>query len=176
MAQALGTASPFTLSGGLQFELIIGVIVIYGVVRGLSGRKFSRARVIRTPLIYAVLTVVAVFLTSIPNIDAKLMVLLLPAGIPFGVRFGKDVKFFTKNGVLYYRRSPLILLLWAFALIARVSLELFSSGTLIAIIAINAILSFITGILLGEAVHILTRKNEAPMTEDMIAVNGTEGK
>ena len=102
----------------------------------------------------------AVFLTSVPNIYAQLMLLLLPVGIPVGLRFGKDVRFFTKNGLLYYRRSPFILLLWAGALIARVALELYSSQSLLGIIVFNALLSFITGMLLGEAIHIFRTKKE----------------
>ncbi|MCL5930155.1 MAG: hypothetical protein M1123_02590, partial [Candidatus Thermoplasmatota archaeon] len=90
------------------------------------------------------------------------------------VRFGKDVKFFSKDGMLYYKRSPTILLLWAVALVARTSLELFSFTSLLAIIVFNALLSFITGMLVGEAIHILrTDKEEA--LEQTKATTGFSG-
>ena len=160
MTQALGSGLPFSISGGLQFELIIGILIVLGIVRGLAGRKYTPLKVLRTPSIYLLFTLVAVFLTSVPNIYAQLMLLLLPVGIPVGLRFGKDVKFFTKNGLLYYKRSPFILLLWAGALIARVALELYSSQSLLGIIVFNALLSFITGMLLGEPIHIFRTKKE----------------
>lgn len=151
------TAVP-SFSAGYEFEILIGVIIILGIVRGLRGRKYSAARVLRTPLIYILFTAFAIFLSSIPNLYAQSMILLLPVGIPVGMKFGKDVRFFTRENILYYSRSPYILLLWALALIARVSLELFSFHSLLAIIVFNALLSFITGMLLGEAIHILRKR------------------
>lgn len=155
---ALAVSSPTvpSFSAGYEFEIIIGFILILGIFRGLGGRRYSAARVIRTPAIYIVITVFAIFFSTLSNTYAQAMILLLPVGIPLGFRFGRDVKFFQKNGVLYYRRSPIILLIWAVALIARVSLEFSSLKSLIiAIFAINALLSLITGVLLGEAIHIL---------------------
>lgn len=162
MTPASGTGLSFTYGSGYQFELIVAIIIIFGIFRGISGRRYTRLRVLRTPVIYLILTLLAIFLTSFPNIYAQLMILLLPVGIPIGIRFGKDVKFFSKNGVIYYKRSPTILLLWAVALVARTSLELFSFASLLAVIVFNALLSFITGMLVGEAIHILrTDKEEA---------------
>jgi hypothetical protein len=160
VSQAFGTGLSFSSSGGYELEIIIGVMILYGIFRGLTGRKFTPLRVLRTPTIYSLFTLMAIFLTSIPSIYAQLMILLLPVGIPLGLRFGKDVKFFKKNDLLYYKRSPYILSVWAVALIARVSLELFSFQSLLAVIVFNALLSFITGMLLGEAVHILRTKKE----------------
>ncbi len=174
MTQALGTGPSFAIGSGYQFELIIAVIIIFGIFRGISGRRYTRLRALRTPVLYLVLTLIAVFLTSHPNIYAQLMILLLPIGIPVGVRFGKDVKFFSKDGMLYYKRSPTILLLWAVALVARTSIELFSFTSLLAIIVFNALLSFITGMLVGEAIHILrTDKEEA--LEQTKATTGFSG-
>ncbi len=155
-ATAVPTITSIPFTSGQEFEIFIGVIVIFGIVRGLSGRKYSAARVIRTPTVYILLTAFAIFFTTLPSLYAKAMIILIPIGIPLGFRFGRDVKFFQKGEVLYYRRSPFILLLWAVALIARVYLELSSySSLLLAIILFNGILSFITGMLLGEAIHIL---------------------
>ncbi|MGC8562000.1 MAG: hypothetical protein ACP5UZ_01865 [Thermoplasmata archaeon] len=169
MTQAPGTGISFTFGSGYQFELIIAIIIIFGIFRGLSGRRYTRLRVIRTPALYLLLTLLAVFLTSLPNIYAQLMILLVPVGIPAGIRFGKDVRFFSRNGVLYYRRSPSILLLWAVALVARTSLELFSFRSLLAIIVFNAILSFITGMLVGEAVHILRTNKEETIEQEKVS-------
>jgi cation transport ATPase len=155
---AVSTTTIPSFSAGYEFEILIGVIIILGIVRGLSGRKYSAARVLRTPAIYILFTAFAIFFSSTPNLYAQSMILLLPVGIPVGMKFGKDVKFFKRDDVLYYRRSPYILLLWALALIARVSLEFFSLHSLLAIIVFNALLSFITGMLLGEAIHILTKR------------------
>ena len=168
MITAPGTVSSITFGSGYQLELIIAVIIIFGIFRGLSGRRYTRLRVLRTPVLYLVLTLIAIFLTSLPNIYAQLMILLLPVGIPLGVRFGKDVKFFSKDGVLYYKRSPTILLLWAVALVARTSLELFSFNSLLAIIVFNALLSFITGMLVGEAIHILRTDKEDALEQNKV--------
>ncbi|MEM0134442.1 MAG: hypothetical protein QXU18_04335 [Thermoplasmatales archaeon] len=161
MAEVSSTSLPFAFNSGYLFELIIAIIILLGIIRGINGRRYTKARVLRTPVIYLLFTLAAVFLTSMPNIYAQLMILLLPIGIPIGTSFGKDVRFFSKNDVLYYKRSPFILILWAIALIARAAIELFSLNSLLAIIVFNALLSFITGMLLGEAVHILrTNKQE----------------
>lgn len=173
MAVSLGNGVSFSVAGGYQFEIIIAVIIILGIFRGIAGRKYTPFRVLRTPVIYMVFTLLAVFLTSVPNIYAQLMIILLPVGIPLGLRFGMDVKFFTKNGLLYYRRSRSILLIWAAALIVRISLELFSFKSLLAIIVFNAILSFITGMLLGEAVHILKTKKEAYIQSETAPTDST---
>ena len=169
--QALVTGLPFSISSGLQFELIIGVLIVIGIVRGLAGRKYTPLRVLRAPVLYVLFTLVAVFLTSIPNIYAQLMLLFLPIGIPVGLRFGRDVKFFTKNGLLYYKRSPFILLLWAGALIARVALELYSSQSILGIIVFNALLSFITGMLLGEAIHIFRTRKKTSNEETVVSTD-----
>ena len=155
MSQPVTSGFSFGTSGGYEFEIIIGIIILFGIFRGLTGRKYALLRVLRTPVIYTVLTLIAVFLTSINDFYAQIMIVLLPIGIPVGIRFGKDVTFFMKNGTLYYKRSPYLLLIWAFALIARVSIELFSFQSLLAVIIFNALLSFITGMLMGEAIHIL---------------------
>ncbi len=155
-ATTVPTITSIPFASGQELEIFVGVIVILGIVRGLAGRKYSAARVLRTPAIYILLTTFAIFFTTLPNLYAKAMILLIPIGIPLGFRFGRDVKFFQKGEVLYYRRSPYILLLWAVALMARVYLELSSySSLLLAIILFNGILSLITGMLLGEAIHIL---------------------
>lgn len=156
------TASSVTLfslsnfSSAYLLEIVVGILIIIGIVRGLRGRRYSPLRALRTPMIYILFTLFAIFLSSIPNVYAQYMILLLPVGIPIGYRFGRDVKFFTRDNTLYYTRSPYILLIWAIALIARVSLEMSSFRSLLAIIIFNALLSFVTGMLLGEAIHILS--------------------
>ncbi len=128
-------------------------------------------RGLRTPIIYMLFTLVAVFLTSAPNIYAQIVLLLLPMRVPLGLKFGKNAKFFTKSGIIYYKRSPFILLLWALAFIARVALELYSSQSLLGIILFNALLSFITGMLLGEAIHIFRTKKETSMESGTLSTD-----
>ncbi|MEM0138678.1 MAG: hypothetical protein QW100_03000 [Thermoplasmatales archaeon] len=162
MDQVFPAAVSYSPSAGYSLELVIAIIVLVGIARGIKGRRYTKLRVLRTPLIYLVFTLAAVFVTTRPNIYAQLVILLLPLGFPIGSSFGRDVKFFSKNGEIYYRRSPFILVLWAFALIARASIEILSLDSLAAIIVFNAILSFTTGMLLGEAIHILrTEKQES---------------
>ena len=82
-------------------------MVIVGIVRGLVGRRYSAGRVLRTPAIYILFTAFAIYFTKWPNIYAEAVIVLIPIGIPFGIKFGKDVKIFKKENVLYYRRSVL---------------------------------------------------------------------
>ena len=147
--------SPQTFTTGYYFEIFIGIMVIVGIVRGLVGRRYSAGRVLRTPAIYILFTAFAIYFTKWPNIYAEAVIVLIPIGIPFGIKFGKDVKIFKKENVLYYRRSPYILIIWALALTARAYLELSSFNSIYPIIAINSLLSLITGLLLGEAINIL---------------------
>lgn len=146
--------SPQTFTVGYYFEIFIGIMVIVGIVRGLVGRRYSAGRVLRTPAVYILFTAFAIYFTKQPNIYAEAVIVLIPVGIPFGIKFGKDVKIFKKENVFYYRRSPYILIIWALALIARVYLELSSFNSIYAIMVINSLLSLITGLLLGEAINI----------------------
>ena len=99
--------SPQTFTTGYYFEIFIGIMVIVGIVRGLVGRRYSAGRVLRTPAIYILFTAFAIYFTKWPNIYAEAVIVLIPIGIPFGIKFGKDVKIFKKENVLYYRRSVL---------------------------------------------------------------------
>ncbi|MEM4104148.1 MAG: hypothetical protein QXF80_04015 [Thermoplasmatales archaeon] len=163
MDYAFPAAVSYSSSAGYSLELVVAIIILFGIARGIKGRRYTKLRVLRTPLTYLIFTLAAVFITSRPSIYAQLTILLLPLGFPIGSSFGGDVKFFYKNGEIYYKRSPSILVLWAIALIARASIEIFSIDSLSAIIVFNAILSFTTGMLLGEAVHIL--RTEKPEQE-----------
>lgn len=117
--------------------------------------RFSRARVMRLPVIYVILTVLTVVPLEIAYPIALSSLAAIPLGYALGYLFGQKVEFFNSNGVLYFKRSPLILLIWLVSFIVRIVLEFEFSLNLQALFIVDIILALTAGLLIGEAVHVL---------------------
>ncbi|MEM3675442.1 MAG: hypothetical protein QXV22_00115 [Thermoplasmataceae archaeon] len=150
--------------------VIIILIVTRRLYRGINGTRFSYARVLRLPVIYGILTIFYSLLLPTQYIIYSLI--LIAMGTALGVLFGSSVKFFTRNQQVFYRRSPVIMSVWLAAFIARISVDFAFPNNQIAILVVTLLLSVTTGIIIGEAFHLITqyrRMNESgdsPLIQD----------
>ncbi len=150
--------------------LLLLVLIVYIVARriwsGVKGRRYKKSRVLRIPVLYVLLTLFLVYSVSSHDYYAYYSLLLIPAGVIPGLRFGSTVKFFSKNSVLYYKRSQVIMIAWLISFLLRVLLEIFFPSSINAEILVDMILSFTTGLIIGETFHILREaKNHIPVAE-----------
>ncbi|MCL5731844.1 MAG: hypothetical protein M1285_00810, partial [Candidatus Thermoplasmatota archaeon] len=70
--------------------------------------------------------------------------------------FKGQVKFFEKKKILHYRRSPIIGLAWTIAFVVRIYLLIYYDVT--AGFFLSIILSYLSGLILGEAFQIAIQK------------------
>ena len=145
--------------------IIIAIIVTLRLYRGINGRAYSRVRVLRAPVIYVVLTLITVVPSGISNIADLGTLILIPVGLIAGYRFGANVTFFRQNGVLYYKRSQLIMIVWLLSLIIRLVMEILYPASSTAILAVNVLLTVTTGLIIGEAMNIIKKENEFNKTD-----------
>ncbi len=159
--------------GGLLYFLVfIAIIVTLRLYRGIHGRRYSNARVLRLPVIYTILTLVSVLLAGFIDNEILVTLALIPLGFIVAYRFGSNVNFFTRNGTVFYRRSPVIMVIWLASFISRYILEILYGNNLQVILFVDAILSLTTGLIIGEAFHVLSkRKDYIPQASDSESVS-----
>ncbi len=148
-------------SGGIVYFLIfVAIIVTLRLYRGMYGRRYSNARVMRLPVVYTILTLISVLILGFIDNIVLLTLALIPLGFFIAYRFGSNVNFFTRNGEVYYRRSPVIMIIWLGSFLTRYLLEILYGNNFQIILVVDAILSLTTGLIIGEAFHILSRRKE----------------
>ena len=159
---ASGTTTGLSSNSDSLYSLviIIAIIVTLRLYRGINGRAYSRTRVLRTPVIYVILTLITVVPTGISNIADLGTLVLIPVGLIVGYRFGTNVTFFRQNGIVYYKRSQIIMVVWLFSLIIRLVMEILYPTSSTAILAVNVLLTVTTGLIIGEAMNIIKKENE----------------
>ena len=147
-------------SGGsvqsIYFLLIfLAIIVTLRIYRGINGRIYSTARVLRVPVVYVFLTLITVIEvgTFEPILVATLA--LIPAGFLLGYRFATKVTFFNRNNTVYYKRSPAVLIIWLISFIIRLVLEITIPPTVTIDFIVDLILCSTTGIFIGEALNVV---------------------
>ncbi len=143
--------------------LIIGIILILSSYRGIYGRKYRPVRTFIRPILYIIL-LYAILAISNDVIMSLFSLVLIIFGALLGLRFGGNVKFFYKNDILYYKRSPLVLALWAVVFTVRVFLEFSGFYNAIIIVLIDFLLSLSTGLLIGEAYNIIVKAKKFTST------------
>lgn len=142
--------------GGLGFLLaIILLVVVRRIMYAVHGRRFSRGRVLSLPVIYLFLTFVTLIPLEYLNPVALLSLLAIPVGFVAGYMFGKQVSFFNKDGVLYFKRSPVILILWLISYITRIVLVYLLGSNFDIVFTVDSILALTSGLILGEAIRVL---------------------
>ncbi len=139
------------------FLVFIGLIMFRYLRTGLNGRKYSYARMMRRPIIYIVLTVILA-LSLYENYLYMLAVAIafLP-GIFFGDKFGKLSSVYKQGDIIMYKSNPIILIVWLVSLIARIFVEFEYPTNIDGIFYTEVLLSFTSGILLGEAFNIVNK-------------------
>lgn len=157
-AQSILSTSSTTNSYNLLFFLVfIAMILGVRIYRNLNGRLYTRSRVMGLPFLYTALSLITVAALSLVDNVVLLTLLFIPAGTLIGFRFGTNVRVFTRNGLVYFIRSPAIMLIWVVSLVSRLLIEIFYPGNLDALLVVDSALTLTTGILIGEAVNILRK-------------------
>ena len=80
--------------------VFLAIIITLRLYRGLNGRIYSTSRVLRTPIIYILLTLFTVFFSGILNTALESTILLIPLGTLLGYAYGTHVTFFYRNNYL----------------------------------------------------------------------------
>lgn len=138
--------------------VIIAFIAVRRVSRGVNGAQFRKSRVLRGPVLYSILSVIFIFVLSPFNYDIYATILFLPAGLLLGLRFGGSVSFFMRDSVVFYKRNQLILVFWLVSFMARIVLEILYPNVVFAEMLVDALLALTSGLITGEAVHILKKE------------------
>ena len=154
-----GSSSPLN-SDSYVLLIVIALLVSRRLYSGFNGRVYSRGRVLRTPIIYVILTLLTVFGFGALNVELTSTLILIPAFALLGYRIGVNVTFFERNGTLYYKRSPTIMVIWLVAFIIRFAIEILIPLNTTILLVIDVLLSSTTGLLLGEAINVMRKRDQ----------------
>ena len=132
--------------------IIFFLIIFYIIVRRLRPRKFKIGRIYKWTAIYILLTL---FLAV--QIRDLLILLSLPVSGILGYILGLkilergEIRFFYKNGILYYKWPNSIIVLWSGLFVIRLFLELLGSKNIIVLSIVDLLLSFSTGLIVSAS-------------------------
>ena len=156
------SASGVSVNGTQVYGLLVflAIIVTLRLYRGLNGRIYSTSRVLRTPIIYILITLFTVFFSGILNLTLEVTLLLIPLGTLLGYAYGTNVIFFYKNNFLYYKRSPIIMIIWLVSLVIGFAIEVLVPLNFTILLIVDLLLSGTTGVLTGEALNIMKKRKE----------------
>ncbi len=149
------TESGIQGAGGIVLLAVIVLVITVRVYRSATrGIRFSTARIYRLPALYLLITIISI--ASITSLSQGLLLsaALLAAGLLAGLRMAGGVKFFEKNGAIYYKRSPLVMLIWLVSFFARFGMGYMYPSVHYATLAVALVLAATTGLIIGEASHI----------------------
>lgn len=65
--------------------------------------------------------------------------------------------FFFRDGILYYKRSILLYVVWLSLFVTRISFEFFYLNNFYGVLIVDNLLMFSSGLLIGEAYHIISK-------------------
>ncbi len=135
--------------------IVIALVLTLRVYRGMKGMKYSPGQVYSAPLIYFILLLVGLADLNPSYTDIIAVVLTLILGYFVGRKLAGGVRFFDKDGAIYYKRSPIILVIWLVSFIVRFGLDYITiPGITYLAIAVEVVLALTTGMIAGEAHHI----------------------
>jgi hypothetical protein len=147
--------------------IIVLLLVIRRSLRSVRGRKFSKRRIIQRPAVLIALSVVLLVFPVFYQSDILYFVLSLVAGIVAGTRLGTLSNVYMNEGILFYRSSILLTAIWAVTYVTRLILEVFFNITSFLVDTIFIILlTFSSGLFLGEAINLLEKYKEVKVTQD----------
>ncbi len=144
----------------LGFLLVLVVIIAYRrVYRGMYGAPFSMARLLRIPIVYTIITAISSIFLPLADVFFSLAAGVI--GLAAGMMFGNTATFYMQENRIFYKRSPIILVVWLGAFVARIVVEelnptafSFTSGATIAGIIVDILLAGSTGLLAGETIRV----------------------
>jgi len=146
----------------LVYIALIILFVVRRIIRGIRVKIYKRSRILMPPVIYLFLTSIYMFA------DYKLygfyyvifLIFLIVLGVLVGLKFGETAEFFYKDNQLFYKRSQAILSLWLISYIGRLVIFLYLPNVMILAELLDVLLSFTTGLLVGEAIVIIRKEGE----------------
>ncbi|MCL4334655.1 MAG: hypothetical protein M1402_00955 [Candidatus Thermoplasmatota archaeon] len=161
---SVSSTGPTGISQYYEF-IIIGVIFLFIAIRvfarGINGMPYRKSYLYRRPVLYTFLTIYLI----IPELyvsDSILFVLAaIPLGFILGDRFGGNVTFFNRNGTTYFKRSPVIMIIWLISFGVRLVLEVLYPTVFLYNIMVDLLLAFTDGMLIGEARNVVVKAKES---------------
>jgi hypothetical protein len=142
------------------------LIIFYVIVRRLRPRKFKIKRIYIWTIVYISLVL---FLAA--QIGDSLILLSLPVSGILGYILGlkilekREIKFFYKNDILYYKWPTSIIILWSGLFVIRLFLEFFGSKNIIVLSIVDLLLSFSTGLIVSAS-NITIKQAKQFLTEN----------
>lgn len=149
---------PQPIPAYLALVIVLAVIAIYlliSIYRSLRGRKYKTSRILVRSYLYFILAFLLI-ISSLSLIEVSISAVLASVGIAIGIVSRERIHFFHRNGALYYRRSAIVLILWASSFVTRIGLEFFSKPGALDLLIVDGLLGFSAGLIVGEA-HTLVR-------------------
>ncbi|AWS00340.1 DUF1453 family protein [Metallosphaera hakonensis] len=144
----------FTSEVSVGYLVILAILIFLSMLRSIRGRKYKPGRVLFRPLLYLALgTLVVIGDQSI----LPLILLSTIAGIVVGLRFGSGATLFFNTGVLYYKRSITLYLIWLVLFLVRVGVEIALPLNQSGVTLVDSLLMFSGGLLVGEAYHLIKK-------------------
>ncbi len=164
-SQTFGSGAAGNIVSTAVFLLLIAFIVVRRISRGMHGSVFSVARLFRTPMMYALFTILLSIL--LPLLDIMVAIVAGVAGLIAGTLYGGMVSFYIRGSRVLYRRSPVIMAIWLVSFVARVALE-FASGVGFSVssdlsfagLVVDILLAGSTGLISGESIRIYRKYRE----------------
>jgi hypothetical protein len=151
----------------LILVIIVLLLVIRRSLRSVRGRKFSKRRIIQRPAVLIALSAVLLVFPVFYQSDILYFVLSIVAGTVAGTRLGTLSKIYRNEGIFFYKSSILLTSIWVVTYVLRLILELFFNITSFLVDTIFIILlTFSSGLFLGEAINLLEKYKEAKETQD----------
>lgn len=157
LIQSLETQAYFFLFK-YRLEFFTGFVLIFvgrRLYRAVYGSKYTTSGLILSPILY-------LGFTSSTFIGLSLEGLII-CSVGFAVGLGLSgvlrgqLHFFEKKSALYYKRSVSIVVVWTIAFVLRLYLLLFYDITVGLVLSV--ILSYISGVITGEAFQIAVQKS-----------------
>lgn len=140
-----------------KLEFFAGFVILFvgrRIFRATAGGKYTRSGLVLSPLMYLAFT--ASTFIGIDLVGLLVCTVFFAIGIGLSGPLRGQLRFFEKDGLLYYRRSILIVMGWTVAYVFRLYLLIFEDLTVGLILSV--ILSYITGLIIGEAFQIAVQK------------------
>jgi hypothetical protein len=141
-------------SGWVALLAIVAIVVAFRLYRAAKGTKYGAGRIYRLPVFYVLFTAMALATLSLTVADITSAVLVFVFGTIVGLRISGGVAFSKRNGMVYYRRSSAVTMLWLASFVGRFAIEVLYPGSHYALLAVALLLAGTTGLILGEAFHI----------------------
>ena len=139
---------------------LIAIIVVFIAIRiykGFNGIKFGKKTVYRTPILYLIIVLLGLAALNPSYLDVVISLAAIILGIIIGINVSAGVTFFEKDSISYYKRSPIIMIVWLISFLLRLIIEVVLPSSMIIATIIELILSLTTGLIIGEALHIVKR-------------------